>query len=325
MFQPNCSFGEVTWPCAGRTGANASATPSARAARRARPGAMRGMADPGAVGDVSMGHPPLPTQRYAGPRRRVEGRCAAASEHGCSAWAGAPRARGAVPSGAANAPACPGMMEHRGRHIRALRDRTPSPADCLWTTDARRGREGPGSRSACRAAVAVPGLWLHRRPPSAEGVPARAARAPAPSPERTGPSGNPEPAGTTGQAETTRGPLARPPSQPMVLSTPPSRRPIGAMGDVGVGVLREGDREVHVAAVDAALEPGAGREDRLRIAAILPDQAPEIAEAMAGAEQPECPLPEQQVLPGRLGARIGEGREVVAGGARDIELGDEPQ
>ena len=40
-----------------------------------------------------------------------------------------------------------------------------------------RGREGPGSRSACRAAVAVPGLRMHRRPPSAEGVPAQATRA----------------------------------------------------------------------------------------------------------------------------------------------------
>src|ERR1043166_8127256 len=74
MFQPNCSFGEVAWPGPGRAGAKASATPSARAARRARRRVITDMADPGAVGELGLGHRPRLTQRYAGARRRVEGR-----------------------------------------------------------------------------------------------------------------------------------------------------------------------------------------------------------------------------------------------------------
>src|ERR1041385_3842412 len=74
MCQPNCSFGEVTWPCAERIGATARATPRARAARRARRRGITDMADPGAVGELGLGHRPGPTTRYARATGRVEHR-----------------------------------------------------------------------------------------------------------------------------------------------------------------------------------------------------------------------------------------------------------
>src|ERR1043166_3886033 len=56
-------------------------------------------------------------------------------------------------------------------HARPLTDvRSGSPAGAARSSGSRRGREGPGSRSACRAALAGPWARMHPRPPSAEGA-----------------------------------------------------------------------------------------------------------------------------------------------------------
>src|SRR5690348_12371895 len=71
------------------------------------------------------------------------------------------------------------------------------------------------------------------------------------------------------------------------------------------------DRQVEVDAEVATLEV---RSDRVatgvrtvRVAAILANQATEIAEALAAAERPEGLLAEQQVLATHLRARIDQG------------------
>src|SRR5690349_9194267 len=70
-------------------------------------------------------------------------------------------------------------------------------------------------------------------------------------------------------------------------------------GELRVVLLRLRDRQAHVAAERAPLEPLARREDGLHRAPVLPHEAAHVAQPVAAAVQPEGALAELQVEPRR--------------------------
>src|ERR1041385_3584121 len=92
---------------------------------------------------------------------------------------------------------------------------------------------------------------------------------------------------------------------------------VNALQEVRVVGLVERDRQVHLAAEDAPLvvavddvrRAAAARKHGIRGAAVLPDQPAQGAQTVIGEVEPEGPLPEHEVHPGRRAARIGERSE----------------
>src|SRR5687768_7305094 len=75
---------------------------------------------------------------------------------------------------------------------------------------------------------------------------------------------------------------------------------------VRVVLLGLGNREVHVSAVTAALMPRSRREHRLRGAAVVLDEPAHVAHPMAGGEERERTLAEEQVHACRVRSRVNQ-------------------
>src|SRR5687768_18512611 len=90
-----------------------------------------------------------------------------------------------------------------------------------------------------------------------------------------------------------------------------------ARSDIRVVLFGLWNREVHVSAVTAALVPGSGGEHRLRRAPVVLDQPAHVAHPMAGGEERERTLPEQQVHASRLCSGVGQ----IAGESCHAALG----
>src|ERR1051326_5722212 len=92
---------------------------------------------------------------------------------------------------------------------------------------------------------------------------------------------------------------------------------VNTLQEVRVVGLVERHRQVHLAAEDPALvvavddvgRAAAARKHGIRRAAVLPDQAAQVAETVIGEVEPEGPLPEHEVHPCGRGAGIGERSE----------------
>src|SRR5512142_38400 len=83
---------------------------------------------------------------------------------------------------------------------------------------------------------------------------------------------------------------------------------------VGIIQLLDRNREVRVLAVNASAKPRARREDGFGIASVAiarrrPRKSAEIAQAMCREIQPLSALTEEQILPARDSARIGQRHE----------------